>query len=39
MPHAAGRVHLALARTLAETDPDTAAAFAHRHFPADTAEP
>jgi hypothetical protein len=24
MPHAAGRVHLALARTLAETDPDTA---------------
>ena len=39
MPHAAGRVHLALARTLAETDPDTAAAFAHRHLPADTAEP
>ena len=24
MPHAAGRVHLALARTLAETDPETA---------------
>ena len=24
MPHAAGRVHLALARALAETDPDTA---------------
>jgi DNA-binding NarL/FixJ family response regulator len=24
MPHAAGRVHLALARTLTKTDPDTA---------------
>jgi DNA-binding CsgD family transcriptional regulator len=30
MPHAAGRVHLALARTLAGTDPDTAVAEARQ---------